>query len=159
MPRGVEDRDRWIPGKSERRCKNASVGNRHAQFAAFRSPGHPAAREVMAPPHMHTHTYIHVRARWCTINAWSAEPSVVPSAVGVSCNTRDLARIASSSRGVRNNTLVVGAANSARNYPDARHLLGSCPPGRSPDGDNEVSDEARVRPLVVPPSDVTESRS
>lgn len=50
----MEDRDRWIPGKSGRRCKNASAGNRHARFIAFCPAGHPAARGLMAPPHIRT---------------------------------------------------------------------------------------------------------
>lgn len=137
MPRGVEDRDRWIPGKSGRRCKNASVGNRHAQLATFCPAGHPAAREVMAPPHAHTYTCVHAHAH--AGNDKGMERGTVCGSVGgrglgVARGTSPGLRRPSSSRGVRNNTLVVGAANSARNYPDARHLLGSCRPVGVPTG-------------------------
>lgn len=45
-------------------------------------------------------------------------------------------------RGVGNNALVVGAANSVRNYPDARHLLWSCRFARTPDGADTVLEQS-----------------
>lgn len=75
---------------------------------------------------LHTYTRTYMRA-W-TRQAWNR-----CSTVGVGSVWHE-EPCHPSSRGVRNSTLIVGAANSARNYPDARHLLGSCRPVGVPTG-------------------------